>query len=67
MLFNFGFTLSGVPQKAITRDKLVEFISDEGTKRINFASSHSHALYRSSKGKHVGIIKLPFKDTIEAI
>ncbi len=66
MLFNFGFTLSGVPQKAITRVKLVEFISDEATKRVNFATSHSHALRRNEEGNG-GKIVLPFRDTIEPI
>lgn len=63
---NFRFMLLVVPQKIITRDKLVEFINDEGTKRINFASSHSNALKRGKDGKG-GKIVLPFKDTIEPI
>lgn len=67
MSFNLSFILSGVPQKSITIEKLVNFIGDNATKRINFAGSHAHALYRSPKSKHVGTIKMPFKDTIEPI
>jgi len=66
MIFNLSFILSGVPQKLITRDKLVEFISDEETKRINFAGSHAHAL-KKNEGGIGGLINLPFKDTIEPI
>lgn len=67
MSLNLSFILTGVPQKTITIKKLVDFIGDHETKRINFAGSHAHALYRSPKNIHVGTIKMPFKDTIEPI
>lgn len=63
---NYNYILSGVPPKTITRDKLVEFIGDEGTKRINFATNHSHAL-KKKEGDVGGVINLPFRDTIEPI
>ena len=64
MVFNFRFL--NVPQKRITREKIVTFIQDKETKRINFESSHSHALFRRD-GQYVGTIKLPFTDTIGTI
>lgn len=65
-MFNLNFILSGVPQKKITRDKIVKFLSDEKTKRINFATSHSQAL-KKKEGDVGGVINLPFRDTIEPI
>ena len=65
-MFNFSFILSGIPQKTITREKLLEFIGDNTTKRINFAGSHVHALKKNEKGEG-GKIKLPFNDTIGPI
>lgn len=65
-MFNLNFILSGVPQKKITRDKIIEFISDKKTKRINFATSHSQAL-KKKEGGVGGVINLPFRDTIEPI
>ena len=65
-MFNLNFILSGVPQKKITRDKIIEFISDEKTKRINFATIHSQALKKKESGLG-GVINLPFRDTIEPI
>ena len=65
-MFNFNFMLSGLPQKTITREKLIEFVGDNATKRINFAGSHAHAL-KKNEGGIGGLINLPFKDTIEPI
>jgi len=65
-MFNFMFILSGVPQKTITRDKLIEFIGEHETKRINFAGSHANALKKNEEGEG-GKIKLPFNDTIGPI
>ena len=39
-MFSFSFILSGIPQKTITREKLIDFIGDNATKRINFAGGH---------------------------
>jgi len=66
MPFNLNFILSGVPQKTITRGKLIDFIGDNTTKRINFAGSHAHALKKNEEGKG-GVINLPFRDTLEPI
>ena len=66
MPFNLNYILSGVPQKTITREKLIDFIGDNTTKRINFAGSHAHALKKNEEGKG-GVINLPFRDTIEPI
>jgi hypothetical protein len=71
-MFNFSFKFLGVPQKTITKEKLFSFINEKQeevviAKRINFATFHSHALYRSPNKKHIGTFKVPFKDTIEAI
>jgi hypothetical protein len=64
MKFDFNmFALNRVPEKEITRMRIFEFIQKDGAMRIHFASSHSHALYRS-EGKNVGTIKLPFTETI---
>lgn len=65
-MFNLNFILSGVPQRKITRDKIVKFLSDEKAKRINFATSHSQALKKRESGVG-GVINLPFRDTIEPI
>ena len=65
-MFNFSFMLSGVPQKTITRDNLIEFIGDHETKRINFASKHAHALKKNEEGEG-GVFNLPFRDTIDPI
>lgn len=65
-MFNLNFILLGVPQKTITRDKLEEFIEDNGTKRINFAGSHVNALKKNT-GSEGGVINLPFRDTIDPI
>lgn len=59
------FALNGIPEKEITREKILAFIQYEGARRIHFATSHSHALFRS-EGKNVGTIKLPFTETIGA-
>lgn len=66
MPFNFNFVFSGIPEKTITRDKLIEFIGDNATKRINFAGSHAHALKKNEEGEG-GKIILPFNDTIGSI
>jgi hypoxanthine-guanine phosphoribosyltransferase len=65
-MFNLNFILSGVPQKTIHREKLVEFVGDNATKRINFAGSHAHALKKNEEGEG-GKIILPFNDTIGPI
>lgn len=65
-MFNFSFILSGVPQKTITREKLIEFVGDIATKRINFAGSHAHALKKNEEGEG-GVFNLPFRDTIDPI
>jgi len=66
MPFNLNFILSGVPQKTITRDKLIEFVDDNSTKRINFAGTHAHALKKNEEGEG-GVFNLPFRDTIDPI
>jgi len=65
-MFNFNLISLGLPRKTITRDKIIEFISDEKTKRINFATIHSQALKKRESGVG-GVINLPFRDTIEPI
>jgi hypoxanthine-guanine phosphoribosyltransferase len=64
-MFNFTPEPPVIPKK-ITRDKLIEFIGDHATKRINFAGSHAHALKKNEKGEG-GKITLPFNDTIGSI
>ena len=66
IMFNFSFILSGVPQKTITREKLIEFVGDIATKRINFVGSHAHALKKNEEGEG-GVFNLPFRDTIDPI
>lgn len=67
MAFNFqGIMFMGLPQKEITRESIREFVADEDTKRINFASSHANALRRTGE-KEVGKITLPFEDSINPI
>lgn len=55
-----------LPQKEITIESIREFMEDEATKRINFASSHANALKRTGE-KKVGKIILPFGDSINPI
>lgn len=62
----FSFKFLNVPQKEITREMILDFIKDMGTKRIHFATIHAHALFRS-RGQNVGTVKLPFTETIGAI
>lgn len=50
--------------KKISIDKIVEFLNDTGTKRIDFSSIHSDCLTQYKDGWK---INLPFKDTIEPI
>lgn len=50
--------------KKISIDKIVEFLNDTGTKRIDFSSIHSDCLTQYNDGWK---INLPFKDTIEPI
>jgi len=38
-------------QKTIIRDKIIEFIDDNATKRINFADSHAHVLKNNEEGE----------------
>jgi hypothetical protein len=38
-------------QKTIIRDKIIEFIGDNATKRINFAGSHAHGLKKNEEGE----------------
>lgn len=65
MAFNFqGIVFMNLPRKEITIDSIRGFMSDEETKRINFASSHANALKKVEKG---GKITLPFSDTIQPI
>ncbi len=52
-----------LPQKEIKIKSIREFMEDEATKRINFASSHASALRRTGE-KGVGKIVLPFSDSI---
>lgn len=67
MAFNFkGIMFMGLPQKEITIESIREFMEDEATKRINFASSHANALKRTGE-KEVGKITLPFEDSINPI
>lgn len=66
MLFDLNLILSGVPEKIITHDKIIEFIEDNGTKRINFATTHSNALKKNGD-ETGGVINLPFRETIEPI
>ena len=50
MVFNLqAIMFMGVPQKEITIENIREFIVDEATKRINFASSHVNALRRTEQ------------------
>jgi hypothetical protein len=64
MKYNLGiFAFSNIPQKKITRMKILDFINDSNTKRIHFAGSHAHALKPNENGKG-GKIILPFIDTI---
>jgi hypothetical protein len=63
---NFRFTLSDIPQKTITTEKLIAFIGDHATKRIHFAGIHVHALKKKEDGEE-GKISLPFNDTIGPI
>lgn len=67
MVFNLQrIMFMGVPQKEITIENIREFMVDEATKRINFASSHVNALRRTEQEKG-GKITLPFADTIQPI
>lgn len=67
MVFNLQrIMFMGVPQKGITIENIREFMVDEATKRINFASSHVNALRRTEQEKG-GKITLPFADTIQPI
>jgi hypothetical protein len=67
MMFNFNmFAFSDVPQKSITREKILKFIEDKSTKRINFATTHASAL-KQNENNVGGKITLPFTDTIEPI
>ena len=61
-----GISLMGLPQKKITIESIREFMEDEATKRINFASSHASALRRTGETE-VGKINLPFEDSINPI
>ena len=67
MVFNLqAIMFMGVPQKEITIENIREFMVDEATKRINFASSHVNALRRTEQ-EQGGKITLPFADTIQPI
>jgi hypothetical protein len=60
---NLRLQLASVPEKRITRDSLMDFIHDEDTKRINFASTHASSLHKDENG--MGWINLPFTETFE--
>lgn len=64
MAFNLDYIkFRELPQKEITIESIRIFMTDEATKRINFASSHANALKRTGE-KEVGKIILPFGDSI---
>ena len=64
MAFNLnGIMFMEIPPKEITIENIRAFMTDEATKRINFASSHANALKRTGE-KEVGKIILPFGDSI---
>lgn len=65
-MFNFTPEPPVIPKKTITREKLIEFVGDIATKRINFAGSHAHALKKNEEGEG-GVFNLPFRDTIDPI
>lgn len=67
MQFNLkNIVFLGLPQKEITEKSIHDFMNDNDTKRIHFASSHAKAL-RKVENRKGGKIVLPFSDTINAI
>lgn len=60
--FNLRFT--NVPLKSISLDKINDFIKDDGTKRIHFATSHKNSLQRADGTGPIGWLNVPFKDSI---
>lgn len=64
----FDFRIFDVPSKKSTLESIKDFILDEGTKRINFATTHKHALKLDSRDNNViGWLNLPFMDTVGPI
>jgi len=61
MALKFKLHFLNLPIKKISLESIKELNEDTGAKRINFASSHKHALSKSDVG---GKIRLPFKDSI---
>lgn len=55
-----------LPSKEITIESIREFMVDEATKRINFASSHINALRKTGENG-IGKITLPFEDSVNPI
>ena len=63
-----GFKFLGVPCHSIELDDLKVFMADDGSaKRINFATSHAHALRKDSSGKPFAWFNVPFRNTIEPL
>ena len=69
MGFNFNsIKCLELPQKHVTLEDIRNFLIDEErTKRIHFASTHATALKRKDEPNKVGILKLPFSDSIKPI
>ena len=58
----------GVPCHSIELDDLKVFMADDGSaKRINFATSHAHALRKESSGRPFAWFNVPFRKTIEPL
>ena len=65
MVFNFkNLLFMSLPQKNITLEKIKETVSSDGTKRINFLSTHAKAL---RKYKDKWKITLPFTESIQPL
>lgn len=62
------FKFLGVPCHSIELDDLKVFMADDGSaKRINFATSHAHALRKESSGRPLAWFNVPFRKTIEPL
>lgn len=65
MIFNLDFRFCNVPNKRIDIERILEFIHDDNTKRINFAYVQPYAL-RPAEGI-AGWLNLPFDEPFETI
>lgn len=66
MAINLDFRFLGLYTKAIDIESIVEFINDDGVKRINFEYVQKNSL-KPFEGDIAGWLNLPFDDPFEAI